>query len=309
MKTLQHWNLKSAIQTNLSLILCLGHCCWRFRSFNSFAQFLDSAGKVVNMSVRCSQIMNYLTIFDRPPFIFGFSIQVVKEVGVKTRKQVFLMDASCKIRFFLLFLCSEDLLFQISCAPKRSLVQYLLYTNAKRSFVPNLSQISQPVWSMRGVLGGLLGSRSSLPPGCAMCICVLSKYHRFNFQVPLLTANPLQNWATPGRSSQREVLRRFSRRGASNRHKKRNRNNGWIKKSWEIFGKSWSNIIPHLGGRGWHGRFVKSTFLSPPPREELTFRRGQRRILYPYSDLIQIFGINRRFDKGGTKGVQYSLRL
>ena len=47
---------------------------------------------------------------------------------------------------------------------------------------------------------------------------------------------------------------------------------------------------------------VKSTFLSPPPREELTFRRGQRRILYPYSDLIQIFGINRRSNKGGTKG-------
>ena len=132
------------------------------------------------MSVRCSQIMNYLTIFDRHPFIFGFSIQVVKEVGVKTRKQVFLIDASCKIRFFLLFLCSEDLLFQISCAPKRSLVQYLLYPNAKGYKLPNLSQISQPVWSMRGVLGGLLGSRSSLPPGCAMCIYVLSKYHPFD---------------------------------------------------------------------------------------------------------------------------------
>ena len=163
---------KLAIQTNLSLILFLGHCCWRLRSFNSFAQFLNTAGKVFNKYLECWwQIMNYLTIFDRFPFIFGYLIQVVKEVGVKTRKQVFFhWSASCKIRISSCakkLLWQDDLLFQISCAPKRFLVQYLLYTNAKISLVRNMSRISQPVWSMRGVLGGLLGSRSSLPPGCA----------------------------------------------------------------------------------------------------------------------------------------------
>ena len=160
--------LKLVIQTNLSLILFLGHCCWRLRSFNSFAQFLDTAGKIVNIYPEGSQIKNYSTIFDRLPFIFGYLIQVVKEVGAKTRKQVFLIDLQdAKLELFLLckkLLCQEDLLLQISCAPKRSLVQYLLYCTPEGS---NLSQISQPVWSMRGVLGGLLGSRSSLPPGCA----------------------------------------------------------------------------------------------------------------------------------------------
>ena len=135
--------LKLAIQTNLSLIPFLGHCCWRLRSFNSFAQFLNTAGKVFNKYLECWwQIMNYLTIFDRFPFIFGYLIQVVKEVGVKTRKQVFFhWSASCKIRISSCakkLLWQGDLLFQISCAPKRFLVQYLLYTNAKGS-EPNIS--------------------------------------------------------------------------------------------------------------------------------------------------------------------------
>ena len=133
-------------------------------------------------------------------------------------------------------MCQDDLSFQISCAPKRFLVQYLLYTNAKGS-EPNISACVEhargawrPPW-----LEIFSSSRLCIDAICAMCNCVLSKYHPIDFQVPLLTTNPLQNWATPGRSSQREVLRRFSRRGASNHLKKRNK--GWIKKPWKIFQK------------------------------------------------------------------------
>ena len=118
--------LKLVIQTNLSLILFLGHCCWRLRSFNSFAQFLDTAGNVVNMYLKCSQIKNYLTIFDRFPFIFGYSIQVVKEVGVKTRKQVLFIDTSCKIWVFPLI---PNLLGtkKISCTPMQKDPCYLIW--------------------------------------------------------------------------------------------------------------------------------------------------------------------------------------
>ena len=198
---------KLAIQTNLSLILFLGHCCWRLRSFNSFAQFLDTAGKVVNKYIylECLQIKNYLTIFDRYPFNFWlFDSGGQGSRGEDPKTGFSHWSASCKIRFFLLFLCSEDLLFQISCAPKRFIVQYLLNTNAKGSFVPNLSQISQPVWSMRGVLGGLLGSRSSLPPGCAMCICVLIEYHPFDL---LSSASHRKSFAELGDSRTKQPKR------------------------------------------------------------------------------------------------------
>ena len=113
--------LKLVIQTNLSLILFLGHCCWRLRSFNSFAQFLDTAGKVVNIYPEGSQIKNYSTIFDRLPFIFGYLIQVVKEVGAKTRKQVFLIDLQdAKLELFLL--CKKTFV------PRRSFIANLLCT-------------------------------------------------------------------------------------------------------------------------------------------------------------------------------------
>ena len=106
---------------NPSLIIFLGHCCWRLRSFNSFAQFLHTAGKVVNIYPEGSQIKNYSSIFDRLPFIFGYLIQVVKEVGAKTRKQVFLIDLQdAKLELFLL--CKKTFV------PRRSFIANLLCT-------------------------------------------------------------------------------------------------------------------------------------------------------------------------------------
>ena len=61
--------------------------------------------------------MNYLIIFDRFPFIFGYLIQVVKDVGVKTRKQVF--SSICKLQNKNFLLCKKTFV-------------------TRRSFIPNL---------------------------------------------------------------------------------------------------------------------------------------------------------------------------
>ena len=86
---------------------------------------------------------------------------------------------------------------------KRPVCENYIFWSVAQLIAHHFKWLPQPVWSMRGVFEGLLGSRSSLPPGCLFI---------FRWWFLFSTMLSLQNWATQGQNNQKGASRKFSRR-------------------------------------------------------------------------------------------------